>query len=139
MSLVVPDEGEILLLSYMLNKTPTDDVVLRLFKNNFTPSENTTLAGGIGENPEECTESGYPEDGISLIGSGWAITLGAMNVVTAEHTEQTFHITEAVTVYGYYITDADNTTVLTIERFSEPGELPTEGGRIYVTPVIILS
>ena len=45
MALVVPDLGEIELLTKLLkNTTDTENYIIRLYKNNYSPSGSTTVA-----------------------------------------------------------------------------------------------
>lgn len=60
MSLVAPDVGEVLLLSYALNKVAQGDVKLHLYTNDYTPVEGSTIS-----NFTECTASGYSAKTIS--------------------------------------------------------------------------
>ena len=141
MSLLVPDVGEILMLQYLVNMLSTDGTagpasgqrLLRLFTNNLTPVEATTLAtiteavGSTGYNP------------VTLVGSSWTTTQVG-GTTTAVYSEQTFTFTTGVTVYGYYVTSIYGTpAVLWLERFSgAPVILPSGGGQIAISPRISL-
>jgi len=141
MSLLVPDVGEILMLQYLVNMLSTDGTagpssgqrLLRLFTNNLTPVEATTLAtiteavGSTGYNP------------VTLVGSSWTTTQVG-GTTTAVYSEQTFTFTTGVTVYGYYVTSIYGTpALLWLERFSgAPFILPSGGGQIAISPRISL-
>ncbi|MEI7485802.1 MAG: hypothetical protein WCJ72_00090 [Chryseobacterium sp.] len=141
MSLLVPDVGEILMLQYLVNMLSTDGTagtangqrLLRLFTNNLTPVEATTLAtvtealGGTGYTP------------VTLVGSSWTTTQVG-GTTTAVYSEQTFTFTTGVTVYGYYVTSIYGTpALLWLERFSgAPFILPSGGGQIAISPRISL-
>ena len=67
MTLLVPDVGEVLLLSYSLNKiAPGDSVKLKLFKNDYTPVEGS-LVGDF----TEADTAGY--SAIDLAKADWTI------------------------------------------------------------------
>jgi len=126
MALLVPDVGEVLLLSYSLNKVVQGDVKLRLFTNNYTPVEASVLASFT-----EAVAAGYAA--ITLTGASWTIA-SAAGVTTAEYVEQTFTLTAASTDYGYYITNNAGTQVLWAERFTDaPHTIPSGGGTEKIT------
>lgn len=141
MSLLVPDIGEILMLQYLVNMISTDGTaapasgqrLLRLFTNNLTPAESTTLATVT----EALGASGYLP--VTLVGSSWTTTQTA-GTTTAVYSEQTFTFTTAVTVYGYYVTTIyGSPALLWLERFSgAPFILPAGGGQIAISPRISL-
>lgn len=141
MSLLVPDIGEILMLQYLCNMISTDGTaapangqrLLRLFTNNLTPAESTTLATVT----EALGASGYLP--VTLVGSSWTTTQTA-GTTTAVYSEQTFTFTTAVTVYGYYVTTIyGSPALLWLERFSgAPFILPAGGGQIAISPRISL-
>lgn len=128
MALVCPDVGEAELLDRIVN---SDDLVLRLFTNNLTPSDSTTL-GSI----TEASGSGYAS--ITLTGGDWTVDTDA-GVTTAEFAEQTFTFSGSITIYGYYVTTPGGSPVLLwIERFaSAPLSFPGSG-ELALTPRISL-
>ena len=119
--LVVPDVGEAFLLDLLVNSA---NRVLKLFTNNLTPSDSTTLSGIT-----EASGSGYSS--ITLTGGNWTVAT-VSGVTTASFAEQTFSFTGAATVYGYYVTTAGGSPVLLwVERFTgAPFTLPSGGGQI---------
>jgi len=127
MALLVPDVGEVLLLSYALNKTaPGDDVKLKLFKNDYTPVEGSV----VGDFTEADT-AGYAA--ISLAKADWTVATNT-GTTTAEQPQKTFTLTGAGTHYGYYITDTAGTGLLWAERFSDaPHTIPSGGGTEKIT------
>ncbi len=130
MALLVPDVGEVLLLSYALNKTEPTEVKLRLFTNNYTPVEGSVVGSFT-----EATAAGYAA--IELAGASWTIA-SSIGVTTAEYAQQTFTLTAASTNYGYYITNNDNSQVLWAERFSDaPHTIPSGGGTEKITVKLI--
>ncbi len=130
MALVVPDVGEVLLLSYALNKVPPNDFKLKLFTNDYTPVEESVVADFT-----ECVAAGYAA--ITLTGTDWTIET-ATGVTTAEQPQKTFTLTGASIDYGYYITNNDGSQVLWAERFSDaPHTLPSGGGTEKITVKLI--
>ena len=131
MALVVPNVGEVLLLSYSLNKiAPGDDVKLKLFKNDVTPDEDTVI-GGL----TEADTAGYAA--ISLAKADWTVA-SVGDVTTAEQPQKTFTLTGAGDHYGYYITDEAGTGLLWAERFSDaPHSIPSGGGTEKITVKLI--
>lgn len=130
MPLVTPDVGEILMLQYIVNMVSPDNRILRLFKNDVTPSDSTVI-GGL----TQADQAGYVP--ITLTGSNWTTTQ-SVGVTTAVYSEQTFTFTTAATIYGYYVANTSG-DLLWVERFSgAPFQLPDGGGQIAVTPKITL-
>lgn len=131
MALLVPDVGEVLLLSYALNKiTPGDSVKLKLFTNDYTPVEGS-LVGDF----TECVAAGYAA--IDLAKADWTIETAA-GVTTAEQPQKTFTLTAASEDYGYYITDIAGTGLLWAERFTDaPHSIPSGGGTEKITVKLI--
>ena len=130
MALLMPDVGEVLLLSYSLNKVAATDVKLRLFTNDYTPVE-----GSVVGNFTEAVAAGYAA--IALVGASWTIS-SAGGVTTAAYAQQTFTLTAASTNYGYYITNNDGSQVLWAERFTDaPHVIPSGGGTEKITVNII--
>jgi hypothetical protein len=131
MALVVPDVGEVKLLSYMLNKLAPGNDVLRLFTNNLTPS-STTVIGDI----TQATGGGY--SAITMTSASWSVATVA-GVTTASYPEVTFSFTTSATVYGYYVTNIAG-DLLWLERFTAaPFQLPNSGGQILITSQISLN
>ena len=127
MTLLVPDVGEVLLLSYALNKiAPGDSVKLKLFKNDYTPVEGSVVASFT-----EADTAGYAA--IDLPKAGWTVET-AVGVTTAAYAQQTFNLTGAGSHYGYYVTDIAGTGLLWAERFSDaPHTIPSGGGTEKIT------
>ena len=131
MALKCIDEGEVLALEYMLNKTEPTDLILRLYTSNTSPAEGDTLATYT-----ECDATGYAEK--TLTGASWTVATVA-NVTTGTYAAQEFTLTEAATIYGYYIVDGTDTTCIIAERFTgAPFNIPAGGGSVTVTLKITL-
>ena len=130
MALLVPDVGEVLLLSYALDKVVPGNVFLRLFTNNYTPVEGSVYADFT-----EATADGYAE--IEIEGNDWTIAT-SVGVTTAAFAQQTFTFTAASTNYGYYVVNNAKNQVLWAERFSDaPHVIPSGGGTEKITVNLI--
>ncbi len=128
MPLLVPDNGEGDALGYFVNKQAPQDLVLRLYTSNTTPAEADTAATYT-----ELAVAGYAA--ITLAGANWTLTEGAPG--QAAYPQQTFTLTAAATVYGYYMTRASSGRIALAERFTAaPFVLPSGGGSIKITPQI---
>jgi hypothetical protein len=131
MALLVPDVGDVEMLTRVLNKGATGDVKLHLYTNNYTPVAGSTVA-----NFTECAAAGYAA--ITLAGASWAISTSA-GTTTASYAAQTFNLTASAVIYGYFVTNAAGTIVLWAELFtSAPFNIPSGGGSVQVTPKITL-
>jgi hypothetical protein len=132
MALLVPNDGEVDALSYYVNKSAPQDLVLRLFTNNITPAETDTAATYT-----EASGGGYAA--ITLTGANWTVTAG--NPSTAAYAQQVFTFTGALTgnaqVYGYFLTRAASGKLAHAERFSDgPYAIANNGDQIKITPQI---
>jgi hypothetical protein len=141
MSLVVPNDGDVLMLKYIVNQLSQDggsapvggERLLRLFSNNLVPAKSTVI-GDI----SETTISGYTA--VTLSGVNWTVSTSTAGTNSAVYSEQTFNFGTAATIYGYYVTTTEMTpSLLWVERFSTaPFTLPAGGGEIAITPRITL-
>jgi hypothetical protein len=128
MALNVPNTGENIALEALVNKTAPQNLVLRLFKNNITPSDTDT-AGTY----TEATFPGY--SAITLTGASW----GAASAGTISYAQQTFTCSGTATddIYGYYTTQATSGTLVYSERDgSAPFAIRNSGDNIKITPTI---
>lgn len=128
MALLFPNSGENLVLEMIVNKTAAQNLVLKLFSSNTTPSETDT-AGTY----TEATFSGYAA--ITLTGASW----GAASTTIA-YAQQTFtHNGGGVSnsIYGYFVVQVTSGTLLYAERdASAPFTLTNNGDNVKITPTI---
>ncbi len=129
MALVVPNQGEQLLLDAFTGKTAGQNLVLRLFTSNTTPAETDTEATYT-----QATGNGYAA--ITLTAANWTTTPGAPT--NTAYAEQTFTFTGALgNVYGYYFTQVTSGKLVWAERFtSAPFNIANNGDQIKITPQI---
>jgi hypothetical protein len=131
MTLVLPNAGEVFMLSYFVNKSAPQDLRLRLFKSNTTPAETDTTATFT-----EADFTGYAN--VTLTGANWTVTGGDPTV--ADYAQQSFTSSAAQTtqnVYGYYMTRVTGGELALAERFPDaPYPIANNGDIIRVTPRI---
>ena len=128
--LVIPIEGETLILGQIVNQTTQTNLTLRLFVNNITINETTSIS-----DLTECTTPGYSP--ITCIGANWVIST-ISNITSATYPMQTFTFTATslnTTFYGYYLT---NGVIAWAENFATPPIIPASGGTLDLTVVISL-
>jgi hypothetical protein len=129
MALNFPDTGENLSLEMITNKTAPQNLLLKLYKNNITPSDTDT-AGTY----TEATFPGYAA--ITLTGASWnAASAGTI----AYSAQQTFTCSGAATddIYGYYVVQASSGTLLYSERDgAAPFAIRNSGDAVKITPTI---
>lgn len=131
MAINVPDTGENLALEMIVNKTAAQNLVLKLYSNNITPSDTDT-AGTY----TECTFTGY--SAITLTGASW----GSASAGSIAYAQQTFTCSGAGSenVYGYYVVQSSSGTLLYSERGTGvPFTITTVGDNVKVTPTITAS
>ena len=131
MTLLVPNSGENIALSYLIGKSTTvRDLVYRFFATNITPSE-TDVTGTY----TEATGGGYASK--TLAGASWSVVNGAPTAASFAQQTWTFTgpLTTNPTIYGYYVTrNVDNDLVLaeTFTNFTPANN----GDQILLTPQI---
>jgi len=132
-TLVVPDQGEQIMLDAATGKTAATQWTLRLFANNHTPVHGDTEA-----NYTEAAGGGYA--GIALTAANWVTTPGSPT--SSAYPQQTFTFTGALTtnptVYGYYVTRADGKLIYA-ELLTQPFTPANNGDNVQITPQITLA
>ena len=127
MALLVPNEGEVKIISVALGKDAAEDLVLKLYTNDYTPVETST-----GTDFTEVSGHGYTAK--TLTASDWTVASGAPAIATA--TLQTFSFTSGVSIYGCYVVGATSGVVYWAERFTiTPRVIQYSGDELEVTPV----
>jgi len=133
MPLVVPNDGELVLLRMMLKDASNSDTfLLRLYKNNYTPDQNSVLSS--------FTEADFTNYTQATIARGdWSApsTSGGSGSTTAAQKSWTCGASTN-TVYGYYVVDSGSSKVLWAEKFSVPRAL-INGDTINLNPAFTLS
>jgi hypothetical protein len=131
MTLLVPNVGENITLSYLVGKTTTvRNLIYGLFATNVTPAETDT-AGSY----TEAAGGGYAAK--TLTGASWVITNGAPT--SADFAQQTWTFTGALTtnptVFGYFVIRATDVDLVLAETFTSftPAN---NGDQILLTPKI---
>jgi hypothetical protein len=128
MALLVPNQGEQIALEALLNKTAPQNLDLKLYKNNKTPSETDTEVDYT-----EADFTGYAA--IQLTAASWTVTPGAPT--EAAYPQQTFASTagsQNQDVYGYYLVQRTSGKLVYAERFSNgPYNIANDGDEIKVT------
>jgi hypothetical protein len=113
---VTQNTGELTLLDWLLKVTTTpENLTLKLFKNDYTPTATTTL-GDL----TECDFAGYSSK--TLTRSSWASSTSVSGKAYSTYPQQTWTGTTgtANTIYGYYVVGATSGTLLWAERLATP-------------------
>jgi hypothetical protein len=131
LAILVPNGGEVIALSYLVNKAASENLVLCLFKSNTTPAEGDVIGTYT-----EADFTGYSNK--LLTGASWTVTGGAPS--SAAYAEQTFTSSAAQAVqnvYGYYLKRTSTGDLVYAERFSDgPYPITNNGDAVKVTPTI---
>jgi hypothetical protein len=137
MALILTTKGAEMILGAYFNNTWPDsgnDLTLRLFTNNIIPSPDDTSASYV-----EVTGGNYTA--ITLTRGSWTIN-PALDPREADYTMRTFTFNGALTgnpsIYGYYITDADDNLIIA-ERATALFTPSNDGDSYEVTPKIQMS
>jgi len=133
MALVVPDLGEIELLTKLLiNTADTEDYILRLYKNNYTPIAATVIGSFT-----EADFTNYAEKTIAR--SDWAAPSTVSNKAESSVTTQSWTCGATTnTIYGYYVVGATSGVCLWAEEFAAARVL-ADGDILNLTPKFNLS
>lgn len=142
MAIVVPNEGEKILLEAAVGKTAAGNLKLKLFTNNYTPAQDDVIA----DFTEMGAVQGYTEKTLTPAGwnagaEGTGVGTSTSNKASISYPQQTFTADGtggAQTVYGYVIMNDAETKVICAERFSSPQSFSTAGDTIKITPVLTL-
>jgi hypothetical protein len=130
MTIMVPNSGEVIALSYLVNKATPENLVYRFFTNNITPSETDTAATYT-----EAAGGGYAA--MNLAGANWAVSGGAPSTATYAQQTTTFTgpLTGNTTIYGYFATRATSGDLVLAETFTSFTPAAS-GDNIKLTPTI---
>lgn len=135
MALIVPDLGEIELLTKLLiNTNDTEDYLLRLYKNSYSPSASTVVADFTQANFTTYAEKTIARGDWSSP-SGIGVPQKAESSVTAQ--SWTCGAT-GNTIYGYYVVGSTSGVCLWAEEFVSPRIL-ADGDILNLTPKFNLS
>ena len=130
MSGVLVNQGEVIMLEALINKAAGEDLVLKLFQNDWTPGETDTEGDYV-----EADFSGYAA--IPLDGASWTTTPGAPSQVT--YAQQSF-ISDAdqtlQPIYGYFLVQLGSGLLVAAERFASAFPLQNVDDTVKVTPKI---
>lgn len=129
MAAIFAHTGLEFLAKELTNKVGSVDKRLHLFVNDRNPAAADVLADYT-----ECTLANYASK--LLNGANWTVAVVA-GIGIAEYPEHTFVFTAGgQTLYGYYVTDAANTTLLWMERFSSSYVPSPTGGSLALTAIL---
>jgi hypothetical protein len=131
MTILVPNTGEVIALSLLVNKIVTpEDLKYCLFATNITPAETDTSATYT-----LATGGGYADK--TMTGANWTVTGGAPS--SASYAAQTWTFTGALTtnatVYGYIAKRATTGDLVLAETFASFTPA-ANGDNIILTPQI---
>lgn len=132
MPLFIPNVGASDALDYFTNRATPEDLVLKLYTNDYTPVE-----GSVAGDFTEASGSGYSP--ITLTGSSWGAPadLGGLGMI-ATYAAQRFTFSGSLgNVYGYYLVRSSSGVLAGAERFSDgPYNITASGDYIEVTPSV---
>lgn len=133
MALVVPDLGEIELLTKLLiNTTDTEDYIVRLYQNSYSP-DNTTVVGDF----TEADFTNYTAK--TLARSDWASPTTVGTKAESSTTTQSWTCgTTGNTVYGYYVVGSTSGVCLWAEEFAA-SRILVDGDILNLLPKFTLS
>lgn len=133
MALVVPDDGERRLLTYIVNKASPTNLVLHLYTNSVSLSGETFTSASF----TEASASGYVA--VTLTGANWTVSTTTGVSTAVYNTSIVFTFSVGQSVYGYYVTDTSGNIMWAEEFPGAPFVLPAGGGEISVRPQLQLN
>lgn len=136
MALLVPNVGEGRMIRLITNTIATtgENLNIRLFKSNTTPTSTMTLTDYT-----EATFTGYAS--VAATSASWTINEGAPTSAT-QAAATTFTCTAATSesIYGYYLSNQQSSVLMWSERFSDgPYVLTNNGDKIILTAQLTVS
>lgn len=130
MALNFPDVGENIALEAVVNKTAGQNLVLRLYSNNITPSD-TDVTGTY----TEATFPGYAP--ITLAGASWNAAAAGSIAYSAQQTWTRSSTGTPENIYGYYCTQLASSILVYSERDpAAPFAVTNLNDKVQVTPTI---
>lgn len=130
-SIVIADTWADELLTIVLNgDSGPANFVYHLFDNDFTPVPSS----GYGDFSETSADGYGPE---TVPRSGWSASGTPTGTTTATHADLTWTLTEAATLYGYFVSVAGGVLGWS-QRFDSPIAFGAGGGSITLTPTLVL-
>lgn len=131
MTLLVPNVSEVIIMENFLNKQAPQDLRLKLYSSDTTPSETDTAATYT-----EVVGGGYSDE--ALVAASWTVIGG--NPTQATYPEVTFTFTGAAgNIYGYYVVQEVSGEIMWSERFTNaPLNIQNNGDEIRITLQITL-
>lgn len=132
MNMIVPNEGKVYFNDTALGVSPAEDLVFRLFQNNYTPVNGST-AGSF-------TAATFTGSGaITILASAWpgAVLVGDVAVNTAPTPPEWTHGGGAAqTVYGWYALTSVTGLVAMAQRF-DAARVLTSGSKESLDPAAV--
>lgn len=130
MALKVPNVGELELLDEILRE---DDFELHLYKNDYTPVDDSELADFT-----EADFEGYASEALT----NWVAAVTDANGRAFTHADS-LTFTKGTggvsnTVYGYYVVNASNSELVWAERFLAGIVMDTDGKTFTILPIFTL-
>lgn len=133
MAMTVQDVGAEAGLKAQFNNTRAaggNNLTLKLFVTDVTPADTDTAATYT-----EAVGGGYAAKTLTM--GSWTVSI-VSNIAQAAYAEQTWTFTGALTtnltIYGYYVVDADNTIIFS-EKLAATFTPSQNGDILRVTPV----
>ena len=128
MALAVPNEGELQMMSIVLNGASVENLYIALYTNDYTPLETSTLT-------DFTIASGGGSDQKILTNGAWTCTTSG-NGTYGQYGQQTWTFTSDVgSIYGYLIYGATSGKVYWAQRL-ENSETTYNGKLLKITPYI---
>jgi hypothetical protein len=136
MALLVPNVGEVVLLSNLLAGGSLENWTLKLYKTDVTPAEGDTAASYT-----EADFTGYSAKTLtrSVSGGTWSTPSTSSGTTSSSYAAQTFTSSgSSQTIYGWYIVGATSGTLICAEKFATARTLVSPD-TITVTPRVELA
>ena len=116
MNMVLPNEGKTLWLARVVDTSSAEDLVVELFRNNYTPTETDTLSNYLTP-----SFAGYAP--VTLTSADWITpylipNLGYLQSINPPRYDCTGGVPEIV--YGWFMYGATTTKVYAAQRFDTP-------------------
>jgi hypothetical protein len=129
--IVIPNVALQTIIDCVVDANPlSSPLTYHLFTNDYTP-----VAGSVVGSFTECSIAGYTSQTAAL--AGWVRSVAPDGTITGTTTNCVYTLTDAGTVYGYWVQDAAS-DLCWAQRFDTPVVFGVLGGVITLTPTFQL-
>ena len=131
MAIIVPNGAEQTALKMIINYASPENLVLKLYTNNYTPIATSTES-------DFTVASGGGYSSVTLTGASWTVSTNGSGQAEAVYAQQTFTFTGALsgsaTIYGWVLVQSSSGYLIAAEKSANTFTPASNGDTWYITP-----